>query len=902
MHRIRFAGALLPAVLSIIGIAAAQNPPIFPGQVDPVGNNPVAVATGDLDGDGMTDVVTANHDGNSISVLLGNGAGDFAAAQDFDMGGSPKCIVLGDVNGDGRLDVIVGIGGSPLGLDSVAIRLNMAGPGTPFTLGPPMFFYCGIDPNAIALADMNGDGIPDVIVGNGGSADVAILFNDGLGNLGFPMSLPVGAPVVALAVGDFTGDGHADIAAATGLATSPIALWVWSPTGGFQSLPGPVPPNGASPSFLALADVNGDGKSDLLAGCPGGAAGGGGTMVFAFGGNGAGGFDAFTMPTAVEDSLTGMVLYDINSDGKPDLLTSHDSLGIIAVRFGAGAGLFGAPQEYVVGNGLDGATGIAVDKLNTKPGGGTGFFPPTPGHFTLATTHGNVIGPFAFYAILATNDGKFKAPSVITTSNRAYLCPAIGDLDSDGIPDVAALGSNSLFNSFMIDTFKGDGKGGLQTPPLATAILPGLALYFVLGDMNGDGTLDAVVRGGFGVLVSLGTGSGSFGSFTNYPNPVNGSNYSALAVGDIDLDGHLDVVYGGNVNGSNVFYRLGVGNGQLGQEKIALPNVNANGIALGDIDSDGLLDLVASDTPGNVYVALGDKPSGTYAGFKSPTLVFPNVKGPVLFVDINGDSKLDVAACSVATSILHTALGDGMGGFSSFHNYQSGLNSIALLAKDFDRDGFTDVLTANAGSATVSIRFSSATGLASKMNNYSVDTSTVFAAPWVQCAVGDLNKDGAPDVVTAGGKIDVLMNQIPGAPYTPWFGSLGPSKGCKGFQPMSAVGDVKVGNASFQLHCSACPANSLGLGIVATAAIPDGADTFGIGLDLFVDLVNGSPITFDLHSDGNGEGFATVPIPNQPFLVGYTGFVQSLWYWPNACHPSQLDLSSSGAVALYVHQ
>jgi hypothetical protein len=650
---------------------------------------------------------------------------------------------------------------------------------------------------------------------------------------------------------------------------------------------------------LALADVNGDGKLDLLAGCPGPAPGGVGTTVFAFGGSGGGTFDSFFQPTAVEDSMTGMVLFDLNGDGKLDLLTSHDASSSMSVRFGLGNGNFDVPTSYMIGSGTSGAKGLAVAHLNNAPIGGPGFFPMSFDSFASSPTVAS--GQGVVYTAVAMA-GQFQAPAVYGTGSPYYDYVAIGDLDGDGIPDVAALRSNG-----PLDSFKGNGNGGLIVPPMASSDVNTIgsshyyATCFSLGDMNSDGILDAVVTLEDNIHVCLGTGSGSFGSFANYHDIPDTFMYRGTVLGDINSDGHLDVVYGCGYT----MYRLGDGAGHLGLQHVAVGYPPGNSIALGDLNSDGYLDVVTNDgdyiTPDyNIVVAFGSWDLlGTYLGFANLVVPFPGIAGAVCIADLNGDSIPDIVATDELSSAVGTVFNAGYGSFTFPQYYTTYQDAQVLLARDFDINGRPDILTMSDSSSTMSIRYSSTIGLEPGPKYYSVPTGHSFES----CAADDLNGDGSPDiVVAASGKICVFLNQSSHSKFQSWWGAKLSTKGCVGFQVMNAIGDVKVGNSNFQLHCSSAPANSLGLGILTTAAIPNGADTFGIGLNLLVDLINGAPITFDLQSDGSGEGFGPIPIPNQPFLVGFTGYAQALWYWPSACNPSQLNLSSSGGVALYVHQ
>ena len=126
------------------------------------GGSPFGVAIGDMNGDGKLDLVTANQSSNDVSVLLGDGMGGFGSATSFGAGTQPFMVTIGDVNRDGKPDLAVANATS----NNVSVLLNT----TAFTpaggFRAPTNLTVGLDPTAVAVADLNLDGKLDLTVAN----------------------------------------------------------------------------------------------------------------------------------------------------------------------------------------------------------------------------------------------------------------------------------------------------------------------------------------------------------------------------------------------------------------------------------------------------------------------------------------------------------------------------------------------------------------------------------------------------------------------------------------------------------------------------------------------------------------------------------------------------------------
>jgi hypothetical protein len=163
------------------------------------------LAVGDFNGDGKEDVVGTNGTSNAVEVLLGNGNGSFVAPTTITFGSSPDAVAVADVNGDGKPDLaVVNLYGT-----TVSILLGN-GDGT---FGTPTLYTVGQDPTDVAAADLNNDGHPDLVVSNTGSSTghVDVLLNHGDGTFAKAKGYASSSPAVGVAVGDVTGDGIPDL-------------------------------------------------------------------------------------------------------------------------------------------------------------------------------------------------------------------------------------------------------------------------------------------------------------------------------------------------------------------------------------------------------------------------------------------------------------------------------------------------------------------------------------------------------------------------------------------------------------------------------------------------------------------------------------------------------------------
>lgn len=230
--------------------------------VIPVGHRPGAIDVADVNHDGKPDIIVANTEDKTVSVLLGDGHGHFAPApgSPFACGPAPNDIAVADMNRDGRPDLIIANTGTPY----ITILLGDGQGG--FAPSPHSPFATPSYPHVhgVVAADFMGDGKPAVITDSWGHDQILLIPGDGNGNLILPgRFFNTGKrPYERLRSDDFNGDGKPDVVT-TDMESNAVTILLGDGKGGLYQAPGSPFAAGEAPWSVAIGDINGDGKPDL---------------------------------------------------------------------------------------------------------------------------------------------------------------------------------------------------------------------------------------------------------------------------------------------------------------------------------------------------------------------------------------------------------------------------------------------------------------------------------------------------------------------------------------------------------------------------------------------------------------------------------------------------------------
>jgi uncharacterized protein (DUF2141 family) len=621
----------------------------------------------------------------------------FALRPTLPAGAIPTAVAVGDFNGDGKLDWAVSNGGD----NSIWIYIGK-GDGTANL--PVIVPLSGVAPVWLTAVSLRGNGTLDLVVSEVDSGTVGVLLGNGDGTFQAEVEYPVPAPPLFVLAGDFNADGKPDIAVGMmgSAATGPVAVLPGDGQGHLGAAMYVAADQPSVGAWLASADLNGDGKPDLVVVDPDDInTPHAGAQVYLNNGNGtftAGQLFFANTPLNPPQLALSVALADVNGDGCADVVLT-DTYNLAWTFTGACNGTFNVPAFSQASLGDVGATIELVDmnhdgKLDIVT---SGVVLNGTGGLGLGAVAGNLVS-----VLFGDGSGHFQSGGVYRGEPSMYGL-AVGDLNGDGFPDVVTANQDSDTSSVFLN----DGTGGFGDPQgeligYNSGTLNSPASPFLFADVDGNGTQDIVFLqvpplypGAMQITTLLNDGTGKFSAPIRSPAwPESAFTATDFVLGNFRNSGKPDLLTIGGP--SSALFAPNIGGGQFGPYTSATPAGACCLLAVGDFNGDGKLDFVTLE--GNNANGLETQQLTVFLGNGDGTfrpqlpILFGDPNGEALAVevyvgDFNRDGKLDILAL---TDTLYEFLGNGDGTFQPARRLFPEFGTFALA--DVNRDGWPDII------------------------------------------------------------------------------------------------------------------------------------------------------------------------------------------------------------------
>ncbi len=611
------------------------------------------IAAADMNGDGMVDIIVGNWNQDN-QLLLNEGSGSFSGAINLPGGAmATTSIVAADVNGDGLLDIIVG----NVNQNNQLLINNGDG-----SYSEPTNLPGGeLTTTTIVASDVNKDGRVDIIIGNWWNQNNQLILNHGNGSYSEPIDLPGGALAAtrSMAVADVNGDGMVDLIIGN---VGQNQVLMDQGNGNYSEAPIDLPGGTLVTYSIAAADINGDGMVDILIGNMAQSNIAQNNQLLINQGDGSF-FGAVDLPGGAMYTYS-IAAADVNGDGMMDIIVGNaqgltnqllmnEVVGSYSEAFNLLGGSLGTRSIAAADVNRDGLVDILIGNLDKKNqllvNNGDGTYSEAvdlPGgamkttSVTVADVNGDGMMDIIVGNIIKKNqllikndDGTY--PEAIDLSGGAMntMSIAVTDVNGDGMADIV-VGNWGQNNQLLLNNGNGTFTTAINLPGGITN-----TRSIVAADVNGDGMVDIIIGNNpeHNQLV-LNKGNDRYSDAIDLPGGA--METWSIAAADIDGDGMVDIIVG-NLNQGNQLL-LNKGGGRYSEAIDLLPGsaLNTLFVAAADVNSDGRVDIIIGNYGQNNQLLMN---RGDDSFFESIDLPGGAASTRSLAAaDVNGDGMVDI--------------------------------------------------------------------------------------------------------------------------------------------------------------------------------------------------------------------------------------------------------------------
>ncbi len=707
------------------------------GSIGPSGGAPLGIVTGDLDGDGKTDVV------NITNGLLGVhrntstiGVVSFAYSPGPWSGvSSPAAATIGDFDRDGKLDlaVVLNVSGTGSvtpdpGPNTVLVFRNTSALGS-ISFDSPYCLVTGNGPMNISTGDYNGDGRPDLGVTNNGSNTISIFSNTGnMGTISFApkVDFSTGSQPSCLRTGDFNDDGKQDLAVSYSNTNTVSVFKNITTSGALTFAPMLDFTIAQSSQDILIGDLDGDSKSDIAAFC--------GNTLTILRNNSTSATISFDPEIDFTTTCGFGSIGDIDGDNKPDIATVYPAIGtgfncIYVQRNTSSPGSISF-QSIGLNNQASNPRDVSINDFDCDGKADLAI---------ISYTTNNIDGTSAAFRVVRNMQ---VCPATTITS----FSPMSGPIGTSVTITGTNFDSTPSNNIIFFGATKATVTSGSTTS--LNVSVPFGASYQPISVTKLSTGLTAFTSKSFNVTFPCG-GVINQSSLTPKVDFATGTTPFSVATGDLDNDGKPDlaVVNVGSATVS-VYRNIGVSGTISYAPKVDfITGSQPYSVSITDYNGDGKLDLaVANYNSATVSIFMNTCTTGTISF--SPKVDFASNSGPssIISNDFDGDGKTDIATANGASTSISILRNNGALGIISFApkvDFTTGTVPYVLSSGDIDGDGKVDIAVANHNSNSVSIyRNTCVSGTISFAPKVDFTTSTQPRG----ITIGDIDQDGKLDV------------------------------------------------------------------------------------------------------------------------------------------------------------